>query len=280
MRRNVGTRHRAVTAWGGIEELESRILLASNVVSISFPFAGGIALTGDKVANHVILSENAQNDLIIQGDEGTVLKFKGEPASQFSQQSDTQVTGLHVLANPLSISANMVAGDDFLEAQNLGSNLSSSPANLTVDMGTGNDVLGISNCVLIGLLINATGRGASATEVDMESTEIKGATTINLGKTTTADLINLIDSDFAGAVQIATGKGADELDVSGSTLEHMFSANLGAGDDSISLEGQNVFLGVFSVNGGKGNNVFTDDATSDFTGERILSFGTVERGLS
>ena len=224
--------------WAGIEELESRLLLsatpASNAVALAFP-KGAIQLTGDAAGNHVIISGDSGN-LVIQGADGTTLTLPAKHPG-FTQDSPTQVTGLHALDKGPSLSFAMGGGDDLVEVQNFNGvvlNPKALPTSLKADLGAGNDVLTINGSTLKDLSV--AGAKAQSPEVDVTNSTLRGKTTINLGTATDMAVIALSGSQFKGAFALTTSVGDDDVEIDTSSFENTSQVTLGRGDDSLSLD--------------------------------------------
>jgi hypothetical protein len=238
-----------------LEGLESRQVMAGNVVAGMV--AGSLNLTGDFQSNQVELHQLGVGIYKVEGLGGTTIN--GMPSQVFGG----------VVGN---INCNMNFGDDRV----LIDEIFSTPANLNVDMGLGNDLVqlyGTSTAPIKvqGHLNVLTGQGAD--HVRMTGLTVVGNGIIDtgtendgigayqlvvggsLGLLTRAgdDSVLLSRTRVGGATRIATEAGNDLLRIdSGSDFGGSFSADMGDGNDAFRLS-DTVFRDLFTFQAGWGN---------------------------
>ena len=131
-----------------VESLESRKMLAANIVNMSTNGAGDVVLSGNGEDNHVEVSLeliNGEFRGVIRGHDGTQIRYLGQAASE--QAFDVQFTEGDPVAEARTtmgdLRISLGGGDDTLEinpwvgAVGVGLNVG---GDLRVDLGAGNDV--------------------------------------------------------------------------------------------------------------------------------------------
>ena len=235
------------------------------------PTGKAIQSAGDKFSNHISVSGDGGN-LVIQATDGTTLKLAAKHPSNYTQDSPTQITGLHALDTGLPVTMTMGTGDDQVTVQDfngVNTNPAAKPNSVKVDLGTGFDSFGLIDSVVKDLAVLA-GKGPVGAEADIIDSTVRGATTLSL-PATDSNIFLFSGSSFKGAVKVASGNGDDILLADSSTFEKTFSAALAAGDDSVDLSSKTIFMGAVSMDGGKDANDIKDDGTTIYLSKKKIS---------
>ena len=291
----------------GLESLESRCVLAGNVVaSLS---GTTLTLTGDDLANSFNVIRSGSN-VVVSGLSGTSIVLKGQTAGASSRTFAVSDF------NKLSISIVGKGGDDVVT---LGSTSAANPLDmksLSIDLGVGADrvfiddtrlVLGGSAKITLGTssqlerdqlsvyglyvdgnLTVATGGGNDFFNIDSD-TSVRGKLSVDLG---TGDDDGWIDSGAYGSIDVRTGDGNDSfytgLDTNHTvhvTATGAVSYDFGNGNDRVTF-GILDFNSTFSVKTGAGDDQVTFKGWQVARGAATLDLGegnntlTADSGVS
>ena len=269
MRRSARSSHRPVL---GLQTLESRDVPAGNVFANLTN--GLLSLVGDDLANAVTIRV-VGTSVTVTGNAGTLVN--GLPSN----------SGIGVVS---AVQATLNGGDDSLRIDPTASFLIPGP--LSVNLGPGNNVLGLQTAgrISLGSLGAVTDAGNDTIAVAGGANAgsiITGTASISTGSG--ADVVVLSRITFAGAVSVVTGRGADVLTIQdSSTFLNTFSASLGRGTDLFRVAqppgttGPVTFLGRVAVQAGLGNDLLrlgrTAAAGGDSNTRVVFNGGTIDGG--
>ncbi len=269
MRRSARSSHRPVLR---LQTLESRDVPAGNVVAKLTD--GVLNLVGDDLANAVTIRV-VGTSVTVTGNAGTLVG--GLPF----------VSGIGVVN---AVQATMNGGDDSLRIDPAASFLI--PGSFSVNLGPGNNVLGLQTAgrISLGSLGAVADAGNDTITVAGGAgtgSIITGTASISTGSG--ADAVVLSRITVAGAVAIVTGRGADVLTVQdSSTFLNTFAASLGRGSDVFRVArppgttGPVTFVGKVTVQAGLGNDLLrlgraaTDGG--DANSRVVFNGGTIDGG--
>jgi hypothetical protein len=165
------------------EQLEDRSLMAGNVAAAVV--GGALSLTGDSNANYLVIHQTGTNRFQVQG-IATNINFGGQSSRSIS------------FSNVSDIGVDLRGGSDSLTVYN--STLSGS---MGIEMGTGNDVLSITNARAdnFGIVLNDGNDVAALVKV---STPSDGAVGLVAGSGRDAVALNRVTT---GGLGVEMGSG-------------------------------------------------------------------------
>jgi hypothetical protein len=241
----------------GAESLEVRIL-----PTVSATLAGGtLTLQGDQSANAIRL-EQSGNSLVITGENGTLIRYRGDDVTTvtlagvqnlkgyFGEAADVLKFQNGVTLNNVTLNLGGGANDvEFREADITGKTMvtggndadkvtfdSGDVNQVTLNLINGNDDVEFIGAVVNGLVSINTGNGIDTVKASEGlggvGNTFSGAVTIKTGNQ--ADVIDLRDSVFAN-LTIDVGADNDEIDLETITVNGRLSVSGGAGDDELNL---------------------------------------------
>ena len=215
------------------EPLEPRLPLAGNVaIAVS---GGNLKITGDGGDNNVSIVQTAPGNFTITGGDGEIFRLKGRAASE----DPVNVTG--VIKN---ITINLKGGADVVEIEGLGADVALCQK-LTINTGAGDDDVKLFTAKITGNLSINMGNATVMRYRDYGYTyTIRGTDGV------TIDSVNVV-----GKATLKTGTGDDFVMVSDFNAKAVNVA-MGAGDDSVSLDGPVKVTAKSTVKGGAGLNSF------------------------
>jgi hypothetical protein len=207
--------------------LEYRCLLAGNVlVAVN---GGELDITGDSAGNVVQITSGPGHQFTVRGvpDNGPTT-INGKPfVNVDGVKGDVKVA--------------LGGGDDILVL--LGTTRALAlPKGLRVSVGSGNDIVALTNVTVSGGL-----------EIRSDSGGDRSAS----GRETIA----LEDVDVAGDTKIQTGAGDDTVAIADSGFGGKLEVGLGAGNDSLGIANSDV-LGDSEMDGGDGFDTFIDESNT------------------
>jgi len=225
MRRSVRSTPRAAGRRAGLalETLEGREVPAGNVTASLSP-TGLLTLVGDNASNAVTLQVT-----------GTTVTVTGNLG--------TTVNGFFPLVSATgtvrAVQAAMNGGDDVLRIDPTANFLV--PGAVNVNLGQGNNTLSLQTAgrLALGSLNVVAGAGNDTFAVAGglgRGSGISGFAA--LGTAAGNNSVTLRRMTFANAVSVATGIGADTLNIDASTFLSGFFATMGAGNDAIRIAQQ------------------------------------------
>lgn len=264
-----------------------------------------LVVTGDDLANAITITRNAVGDTLVVGRNGT--KVNGGPSVRFPGAVLNSVEVMMFAGNDSVIVNNLVINNDLYlnlgdgnDTLRSGTLPTSVGANLTVEGGTGNEVIrltgwsigsdayvdgqtGALNSQMTGLTVGfgITLIGDDARDIvsltgctsgDFTSIETKGendAVTVAdfdglglfVGTDAGVDTIALTSVATLDDITINSGTQNDAVDLTGVTSQKNITVSLDAGDDL--LEGMNVFAQFDAVfEGGAGSDTYADGGIS------------------
>jgi hypothetical protein len=238
------------------EPLEVRIL-PTVTATLS---KGVLTLQGDQTANDIRI-EKSGSSLVVTGENGTLIRFKGENASTVS------LTGVQ------SLKGNFGAAADVVTLQN-GITLGS----VTLNLGDGANQVLFREANVSGKVTVTGGANADQVKFDAgiinqvslnlldgsDAVEFRGATLNGLVSITTGNDVDTVKTveglggvanRFLGAVTIKTGSQADVIDLQDSIFANL-TIDAGTENDTINVETVTV-NGRLSVNGNAGDDQMT-----------------------
>ena len=244
---------RSVASAGTAAALESRVLLAGNV-KVSLSATGVLTINGDAKANTIVVFDDG-TDITISEEGGGTINGVDAPLTLTT-------------ADVLSIKISGAGGSDNV----LIDSLTATTGDLTIDLGAGNDSLGILNSFLGGKL-KVTGGGGND-RVGVEGSQLLGNVTVDLGAG--KDRIGVRNSTFSGTMFADTGKGAqgEIVEVADSTFVSNVMLKTQGGKDQITSI-NNTFESNLLINGGRGKDTLTIDDLTTVAG--VLQIKKIEK---
>lgn len=219
-----------------VEGLEDRCLLSGNV-RVIVTAAGDVNVTGDGRSNHVRISVNESNQVVIQGLNDTT----GAPTTINGSAAALVIAGTTGGVVGGNLRLNMGGGNDFVEVDGL-----QISGNFTFSPGGGHDSLGLYHSEVIGLTQMNTGGGNDF--VALVDTILHGAWTANFGGG--QDFLGLSASNYLTQATIRMTAGLDGFYVADSVLQGNLYLDMGSWPDAIYLAGNVTFNGRFDGNFG------------------------------
>jgi hypothetical protein len=238
------------------EAMEIRIMPAVTATLSS----GLLTLQGDQAANDVRI-EKVGSSLVVTGENGTVIRYRGETVSTVS------------LSGVQNLRGNFGAGADVVQLQD-GVTLNS----VTLNLGDGANKVEFGGANVSGKVAVTGGMNADQVkfdgatigqlslnllngndDVEFRGTAVNGVVSINTGDD--IDTVKTLKgpggdaSKFLGAVTIKTGSQADVIDLRDSIFANL-TIDAGSENDTINLETVTV-NGRLSVNGNAGDDDMT-----------------------
>jgi hypothetical protein len=256
------------------EPLEIRIL-----PTVTATLSGGtLNLQGDQTANDLTI-EQSGSDLVITGNNGTMIRYNGVVAAQAT------ITGAQHLKGMFGAKNDKIEFDTGVQL-----------GNVTLNLGSGSNDVEVRDTTFTGLF-NVTG-GNNRDRIEFDASTLNNIT-LNLGNgndeveflgstVSGTVLVNMsngldlfetnqgaggVDNTFLGAVGIKTGNQADEIELRDATFANL-GIDAGADGDEVVLDTIDI-TGRFGVNAGSGNDEVTvDDVTHSGTGMNCVMGGS------
>lgn len=238
------------------EALEVRTL-----PTVTATFSGGLlTLQGDQAANDVRI-EKLGSSLVLTGENGTLIRYKGENVSTVA------LTGVQNLRGTFGAGADVVKlvkdvtltgvtlnlGDGANQVEFLEANIN---GKVTVTGGVNADKVKFDGGTLNQISLNLLDGND---DIEFRGARVNGLVSINTGND--VDSVKMVEgtggdaNTFAAAVTIKTGNGADVIDLHDSIFANL-TIDAGADNDKIDLETVTV-NGRLSVNGNAGDDEMT-----------------------
>lgn len=207
------------------EGLEERLLLSTVTVDYG-ALNNELTVTGDGSSNDVLITTNAQGQVVISGQNGTTI----DESSPFITDNGD---GTYTVTAPV---------DD-----------------LTVDMGGGDDSVTIEDLSLSGnLSITTDNAGSGFDSVVLTNVSTDGTLDISTGGGN--DFVSIEDSTFIGNGTVNMGAGDDELDAFNNSFRGQTNmALMGRGDDLLDSGSNEFFSTVTVIAGGLGNDTGAEE---------------------
>ena len=279
-----------------VERLEDRTLLSGNVL---VELVGGdVVITGDAQDNSVAISI-VDGNVRVHGLSGTQINGSADPfvlVANGSTLNADVVAHLGAGNDTLIIAPGIVfggrvhldggAGDD-----DIGLESAALAGTLTIRTGEGDDGVNLVNLTAQDgvhiqnesgeLLVNIDGgtvagefgihSGSGDADIVLDSVTVERAAIIKTLRGTTN--VAIIDGDFGDQLAILTGTGDDFVFIDPTTVDSTTRVNLGAGVDSLVMEGTNQLQGATVVQGGDGGDSFRLANANNFSSQpQMLNF--------
>jgi hypothetical protein len=241
-----------------------------------------LTVIGDNFANDVSIVNNAAGDVIVRGNNGTLVN--GLPSVRFPRTPLNAVEVRMGDGNDTVRFNNLVVANDVFVEMGLGNDrvLASSPLrvgnNFEVQAGEGNDVVRMTD-LEIGVDAKIEG-GLGTLNATLTGASVGGNATI-VGDD--ANDVVTVSGEFGGDILIETKKGADRVSMQSATMRSLYIAT-DEGADSVTLAGVSTTedIGVFtgmdndavsltSVASGKSITVSVDDGSDTVYGQDVLA---------
>ncbi len=136
---------------------------------------------------------------------------------------------------------------------------------LRIDLGQGNDTLGLNQVGVQGHLFARGGRGDD--QLAINDTNVRRALLMTTGS---GDDTVGINHSSAARAEISAGLGNDHAAINDSSFATVF-AQMGAGDDVLAMKDTNVAR-LAVLNGGRGNDTFVNLGGNEFGARRLFGF--------
>jgi hypothetical protein len=263
-----------------VEALESRTTpnvgpLPGGTGNVQAYLSGGnLYIIGDGAANSVALWNVTANAIQIQGNGTTV--------------NGSSSALVFALGAGKSVFINLRGGNDFIllgELATLDSNSRSLAilGNLRIDLGDGDNTVGLENLFVRGTTSIRAGAGNDTVDIDTtlgSPTFLKGNLTVTLGDGTNT----VTGSTFGvgGNVSITTGADDDIIDLTNATIARNLLIAANDGNNVINITDSDVGGNITRISTGVGNDIITL-ASSDFKRLFVLAGdgdNTVNVGLA
>lgn len=261
-----------VRANGAVEPLEVRVL-PTVTASLS---RGTLNLLGDASANDITI-ERSGSDLVLTGNNGTLIRFNGENVAQATISGARHLNGAFgLLGDTITFESGVALGNVSL---NLGSGANSVDfgdstftGKLTVNGGVNGDSVTFDGTALNSVSLNLLD---GDNEVDFLGATFNGIISIKTGSgidtITAAEGTGGVDNTFRGAVTIRTSAGADSINLADSTFANL-TIDSEANNDDVVLDTVTV-NGRLVISGGEGDDAIsltaviqTGNGTNSITG--------------
>ncbi len=246
-----------------IEVLESRIAPAS---TINASLVGGVlTITGDAADHTFSLGSIAANTVQLMGSNGTLIALNGAAP-----------TASVLLTVPLSkVSIDLGASDDnfVLDFLPVGT--------LSIDAGDGKNQIQLDNVDVAGAFSIKAGSGDDLVLGGGTILHVGGPLNVDLGEGSNAVSLVPNELQFDGPALLTGGSGDDSFFFAANVAglkTNKITANLGAGDNSVGLNGVSVETGAISVTNldhtGTASFGITAISTVTVKGGITLNYGT------
>ena len=215
---------------------------------------GNLYIIGDAGNNSLALWNVTPNAIRIQGNGTTI---NGSSTAQVFALG----AGKSVFINLRDGNDTIVLGDNLVDSD---SQSLAILGNLRIDLGDGNNIVGLENLFVRGTTSIRAGADDDTVDIDTtlgSPTFLKGNFTATLG-----DGINSVSGNtfgVGGNVSITTGSDGDTIDLSNATIAKNLLIAANDGDNQITIDGSDVDGNITRISTGLGN----DDITlgsSDF----------------
>lgn len=214
-----------------VESLEDRCLLSGNV-RVLVAGSGAISLIGDGKSNHVRITTDGANRIVVEG----LPDVSGQPTTINKSAQPFVIQGTSAGATNGELRLRLGGGNDFAEIDgiHIAGKLQYTPAG-------GHDSLGIYDSVIQGDTRMVTGGGNDFIAV------VGTHFLANLDVRTAGgqDFIGLADSDFTGQAKFVTSSGLDGVYIADSNITGDIFLDTGGFPDAIYLKGTVNFNGRF-----------------------------------
>jgi hypothetical protein len=225
-------------------------------VTASLSAAGSLTLTGDNVANNVVLSTDAATgNILLKGQAGTQVIFQGITAAE------------HILSNVNSIKATFGAGNDVVAINDM------VVGSVNINLGAGVDSLTMARVFASGVTVVGTGGAKTMVADDVRF----GTTSISTGAG--LDSITLSKAKIVGGLSVSTGSGNDIVALNGAGVAGglrvlgALKVNTSDGNDTVTLSANSSdTIGSLSIDTGIG-----DDVVAGVSG-RVLGSASIKAG--
>ena len=265
------------------ERLDARLLLAGDVQAIVD--RGSLRLFGDALDNEVTIGLNDAGDLVVTGQSDTTINGDTAPF--------VAVSGSNIV--PRNLSVRMDAGNDVVRLRD-----ALVARELRIGLGSGDDVLEVNGVSVLGASRVRLGRGN-------DLATLANATATNpwrLQGQQGNDTLVVGDATLSGRTLWGLGAGQDRLLVSGNAAidghgivrsgagddfvgflpadagdtvsAHQLTVRLGRGSDQLVTDMETSVRRQVRVFGGRGSDVYQDDASFSDLVTRSIRLGTVE----